>query len=189
MHVASVDAGNGAGYGPANVSPKRARRMKLASQAVFAVAAAAAVAGVLYLLVSASTPSDGMEIALPTPAPSDIQVYVTGAVREPGVYTVGADARLATAVEAAGGVTDEADLYAVNLAARLVDEAHWHIPTRGEAAAPAQQAGKAAAGKIDINSAGVDSLVSLPQIGRRQGGRDSRVPRGERSVRLQPRTS
>ena len=139
--------------------------MKLASQAVFAVAAAAAVAGVLYLLVSASTPSDGMEIALPTPAPSDIQVYVTGAVRGPGVYTVGADARLATAVEAAGGVTDEADLYAVNLAARLVDEAHWHIPTRGEAAAPAQQAGESAGGRIDINSASVDSLVSLPQIG------------------------
>ena len=139
--------------------------MKLASQAVFVVAAAAAVAGVLYLLVSVSTPSDGMEIALPTPAPSDIQVYVTGAVRGPGVYTVGADARLATAVEAAGGVTDEADLYAVNLAARLVDEAHWHIPTRGEAAAPAQQAGESAGGRIDINSASVDSLVSLPQIG------------------------
>ena len=139
--------------------------MRLASQAVFVVAAAAAVAGVLYLLVSASTPSDGIEIVLPTPAPSDIQVYVTGAVREPGVYTVGANARLAVAVEAAGGATDEADLDAVNLAARLVDEAHWHIPTRGEAAAPAQQAGKAATGKIDINSAGVDSLVSLPQIG------------------------
>ena len=139
--------------------------MKLASQAVFAVAAAAAVAGVLYLLVSASTPSDGMEIALPTPAPSDIQVYVTGAVREPGVYTVGANARLAAAIEAAGGVTDEADLDAVNLAARLVDEAHWHIPTRGEAAAAAQQSGKAAAGKIDVNSASVESLVSLPQIG------------------------
>ena len=139
--------------------------MKLASQAVFAVAAAAAVGGVLYLLVSASTPSDGMEILLPTPAPSDIQVYVTGAVREPGVYTVGANARLAAAVEAAGGVTDEADLDAVNLAARLVDEAHWHIPARGEASAPAQQVGKAAGGRIDINSASVESLVSLPQIG------------------------
>ena len=139
--------------------------MKLASQAVFAVAAAAAVVGVLYLLLSASTPSDGIEVVLATPAPSDIQVYVTGAVREPGVYTVGADARLAAAVEAAGGVTDEADLDAVNLAARLVDEAHWHIPTRGETAAPAQQAGKTAAGKIDINSANVETLVSLPQIG------------------------
>ena len=142
--------------------------MKLASQAVFAVAAAAAVVGVLYLLLSASTPSDGIEVVLATPAPSDIhdlQVYVTGAVREPGVYTVGANARLAAAVEAAGGATDEADLDAVNLAARLVDEAHWHIPTRGETAAPAQQAGKTAAGKIDINSASVESLVSLPQIG------------------------
>ena len=139
--------------------------MKLASQAVLVLAAAAAVAGVLYLLVGASTPSDGIEVVLPTPAASDIQVYVTGAVREPGVYTVGANARLTDAVEAAGGVTDEADLDAVNLAARLVDEAHWHVPTRGETASPAQQSEQAAGGRIDINSAGVDLLVSLPQIG------------------------
>ena len=140
--------------------------MKLASQAVFVVAAAVAVAGVLYLLLDASTPSDGIEILLPTPAADDIHVYVTGAVRGPGVYTVGANARLADAVEAAGGVTAEADLDAVNLAARLVDEAHWHIPTRDEtAAAAARQPGKTAGGKVDINSAGVDSLVTLPQIG------------------------
>ncbi len=139
--------------------------MKLASQAVLVLAVVAAAAGVLYLLLNASTPSDGIEVLLPTPAPGEIQVYVTGAVRAPGVYAIGGNARLAAAVQAAGGVTDEADLDAVNLAARLVDEAHWHIPARGETPSSAQPAGKAGTGRIDINSAGVDVLVSLPQIG------------------------
>lgn len=139
--------------------------MKLASQAVLVLAAVAAAAGVAYLLVRASAPSDGIEVVLPTQAPSAIQVYVTGAVRAPGVYSIGGNARLAAAVQAAGGVTDDADLDAVNLAARLVDEAHWHIPTRGETASSARPTGQTAAGRIDINSAGVDVLVSLPQIG------------------------
>ena len=80
--------------------------MKLASQAVFAVAIAAAVAGGLFFLVRASIPSGGTEIILPTPAPDDVQVYVTGAVSEPGVYTIGAGARLLNAIEAAGGADD-----------------------------------------------------------------------------------
>ena len=160
--------------------------MKLASQAVLVLAVIAAAAGVLYLLLRASTPSDGIEIALPTQAPSDIQVYVTGAVRAPGVYKVGADARLADAVQAAGGVTDEAALDAVNLAARLEDEAHWHVPTRGETASSAQQSGKTAAGRIDINSAGVDVLVSLPQIGSVRAAAIVAHREGQRSLR-QPR--
>ena len=139
--------------------------MKLASQAVLVAAVAVAAAGVLYLLVDAARPSDGIEVVLPTPESGDIQVYVSGAVREPGVYTVGANSRLAAAVDAAGGATGEADLDSVNLAARLVDEAHWHIPKRGEAPAAARQPGKPAAGRIDVNSAGVDSLVTLPQVG------------------------
>ncbi len=138
--------------------------MKLASQGVFAVAIAAIVAGVALILVRTSGPSDGIEIILPTPTPDAIQVYVTGAVRNPGVYTLDGGARVTDAVEAAGGANDAADLDAVNLAARLLNEDHWHIPRQGEAAAPLQRAGGSASGKIDINSADLEQLISLPQI-------------------------
>ena len=76
-----------------------------------------------------------MEILLPTPtvAPdAETKVHISGAVRSPGVYAVADGDRLDEVVQAAGGLTDDADLAAVNLAARVKDENHWHIPVHGE---------------------------------------------------------
>ena len=139
--------------------------MKHISQAVLAAAVVAAVAGVVFFLVRASTSSGGIEIVLPTPAEDDVRVYVTGAVVNPGVHAVGRGARLLEAVEAAGGATDDADLTAVNLAIRVKDEDHWHIPRKGEVVQSSQRGAQVGPGKIDINSAGVDLLKSLPGIG------------------------
>ena len=142
--------------------------MKLVSQVVLAVAAVAAVAGGLLLLVRDSSSGPGIQIAMPTATVEpvvELNVYVTGAVRKPGVYALGQDSRLAQAIEAAGGATEDADLTAVNLAVRMRDEQHWHIPRVGEVArAPSAQA-PAASQKIDINSAPVELLKSLPNIG------------------------
>ena len=65
-----------------------------------------------------------MRIVLPDQeqATAEVKVYVTGAVNAPGVYTLFEGARLADAIEAAGGGTDRADLQAVNLALRVKDE-------------------------------------------------------------------
>ena len=46
-----------------------------------------------------------------------VTIYVTGAVREPGLYTVSSKKRLAVILEDIGGVMPSADLERVNLAA------------------------------------------------------------------------
>ena len=92
--------------------------LRLLSQAVLALAIVAAAAGVVAILLRDSSPG-AVEIVLPTSTPpSDVRVYVTGAVNEPGVHQVEEGARLAEAVEAAGGAAPDADLVAVNLAMR-----------------------------------------------------------------------
>ena len=143
------------------------------SVAILAAAILGSVAGGAYLLVRTSDSRGGIEIVLPTAtavAPPDIKVYVTGAVRAPGVYDVAENSRLVDALDAAGGATDDADLAAVNLASRVSDEQHFHVPTAGETVQdapvrPSPSAGGAASGKIDLNSAGVEALTSLPNIG------------------------
>jgi competence protein ComEA len=127
-----------------------------------------------------------MEIILPTATVEsevELKVYVTGAVHSPGVYTVAEGDRLMEVVEAAGGVTEEADPAAVNLAVRVKDEQHWHIPKHGEVADILTEGGspvegsesvaedvvaEAAGGvsrKIDLNSASAEVLKSLDGVG------------------------
>ena len=116
----------------------------------------------------------------PAPAETRVGVYLSGAVINPGVYMVNGGSRLANVLLLAGGATAEADLTAVNLAAVVHDEDHWHIPARGEVHSPSagltQSAGNAESadavqdglredGKIDLNSADVDLLKTLPGIG------------------------
>ncbi|WP_124053794.1 helix-hairpin-helix domain-containing protein [Arcanobacterium ihumii] len=59
-------------------------------------------------------------------------VYVTGAVQTPGVVRINPNSRVNDAVSAAGGLTQDADATAVNLAAPITDGEHIHIPKRGE---------------------------------------------------------
>ena len=142
--------------------------MKLISQVVLVLAVVAALAGGLLLLVRDSNSGGGIQIVLPTATTApvvELKVYVTGAVRDPGVYALEQGSRLVQAIEAAGGATEEADLSAVNLAARMTDEQHWHIPKLGEVVRPPSTEAPAASKKVDINSASVELLKSLPNIG------------------------
>ena len=151
--------------------------LRLLSQAVLLLAVLAAVGGVVAILLRDSSPG-AVEIVLPTSTPpSDVRVYVTGAVNQPGVHQVYEGARLADAVEAAGGAASDADLVAVNLAARVADEDHWHIPSLGEtlpasnATQPTVSAQDSGGGtKLDINSASAAALETLPQIGEVRAG-------------------
>ncbi len=137
--------------------------MKVLLQVLLAVAVIAALSGGIVLLVKQSS-GKSLEILLPTPTPElQIQVYVSGAVENPGLYTLREGERVAQAVQAAGGPTEEADLERVNLAARVQDEDHWHIPRIGEEVTPVDVAD--ADGRININVAPVALLESLPQIG------------------------
>ena len=137
--------------------------MKAASQILLVVALLGALSGGIFLLVN-RTSNPTLEIVLPTPTSLPLlQVYVTGAVESPGVYTLTEGDRVAQAVEAAGGPVEEADLERVNLATRLRDEDHWHVPRVGEPLASSQEA--TAPAEVDINSANLEQLDSLPRIG------------------------
>lgn len=62
----------------------------------------------------------------------DIEVYVVGAVKHPGVYTLNADARVYDLLQAAGGPLPNANLVAINLAAKLSDGQEVYITLIGE---------------------------------------------------------
>lgn len=61
-----------------------------------------------------------------------VVVHVTGAVHRPSVVSLSAGARVQDAVEAAGGLKEQAEAEAINLARVLKDGEQIHIPARGE---------------------------------------------------------
>jgi competence protein ComEA len=109
--------------------------------------------------------------------PSDegvVLVHVAGAVRRPGLYEHPAGARVADAIDSAGGPRRNADLATVNLAQVLSDAMKVEIPTRGQAvsAPPSPGAtpslavgGTAPAGVVSLNSADLAALEAIPGIG------------------------
>ena len=143
-------------------------------------AAQAAAATAAPQAAPALSPAPAAPAPQPAPAPTPpvVGIYITGEIAAPGVYIINEGSRLANLILIAGGPTAEADITAVNLAAILRDEQHWHIPARNPAAAPlpaglvgtgqAAPAGSAAsspAGKLNLNTAGVAQLKTLPGIG------------------------
>src|SRR5215218_11154704 len=78
---------------------------------------------------------------------SRVVVHVAGAVRDPGVYKLSANARVDEAVARAGGPTRRADLSGLNLAAKVEDGRQVLVPERAATAgrSPAGTGGAAAA--------------------------------------------
>jgi competence protein ComEA len=104
-----------------------------------------------------------------SPGPALIKVHVVGAVVSPGVYQLTADARVEDALGAAGGPDAAADVSALNLAAPLKDGQQLSIPQTGTAAPdpgpPSLYAPPALPAKIDLNSASLADLDTLPGVG------------------------
>lgn len=121
------------------------------------------------------TPPRASASAPPAPA-RELWVDVAGAVRRPGLYKVPAGARVAAALERAGGVSSRGDSVGVNLAAPLHDGQQVIVPKRGAvgaagAAGSVGGSGGAGAGPISLSQATEAQLEGLDGIGPALAGR------------------
>jgi competence protein ComEA len=134
--------------------------------AVAIVAVAAAGLGFARLHVSGGQAVAIIEhTPVPTRTPESILVIdVTGAVAQPGVYRLPQGSRVVDALLAAGGMTAEADLFALNKAAPVRDGQRIYVPRPGETVAATDPAGDARL-KLDLNHASAGELEALPGIG------------------------
>ncbi|MGQ7338130.1 helix-hairpin-helix domain-containing protein [Streptococcus suis] len=81
--------------------------------------------------LSSQEQTDGSSTAS-SEEPSQLVVDVKGAVAKPGLYTLEAGARVNDAVEAAGGLTSQANPKSINLAQKLSDEAVVYVASKDE---------------------------------------------------------
>ena len=101
-----------------------------------------------------------------------IFVDIKGEVKNPGVYQMKVGDRVKDALDAAGGLTDEADSQKVNLAQRVEDQMVIVVPKVGEevteipAGVMSQEAAKE--GKVNINTATVEELKTLKGVGEKK---------------------
>lgn len=106
-------------------------------------------------------------------------VYIAGAVSHPGLYHVDGRTRWADVVQAAGGLTKDADVAQVNLAKVAKDEENLAIPVRGASqtvpmttpvnGGTGQRVATAASASgnaiVNLNTATADQLETISGIG------------------------
>ena len=107
-----------------------------------------------------------------SPEPDEVVIDVSGAVARPGLARLRRGARVAEAVDAAGGPVAGADLSTLNQARVLADGEQVRVLRAGEAPPPSAASAPPPGGRtgapaapVDLNRATVDELDVLPGVG------------------------
>lgn len=120
-----------------------------------------------------------------------ICVHVAGSVKQPGLYCLSSQDRVNDALQAAGGLTDDADESQINLAAHVKDGMRLYIPHTGESAgetnttldmnALGESGEQSPSGLINLNTADVKELTNIPGIGEKTAQKifDNRSKQGK----------
>ena len=110
----------------------------------------------------------------------DKKVYISGEIKNSGVYDINDGDRLDDLVKRAGGLTEKADINSINLAMRLEDQMKIYIPNIDENQNINNGSTNLAIGqisndstnlqknKININSASKEELMTLPNVGEKR---------------------
>ena len=93
-----------------------------------------------------------------------LMVYVTGAVKRPGIVPLMDGARINDAITAAGGFLPDAERSSINLAQHAVDESQIHVPSKNEL-----QEAVVEAGFSQASARGSKVAATLRSNARREG--------------------
>jgi competence protein ComEA len=121
---------------------------------IFAVLVVAIIAGGAVLAVKYIGRDQSSEITLTSPTATELEVYLSGAVANEGIYTFAEDNSLADILQTAGGKTEDADLTKVKIRVLYANESPFEQPQE-----PPQET------KININTASAEKLQTLSGIG------------------------
>lgn len=100
-----------------------------------------------------------------SPQSEPVTVHVTGEVAEPGLVQVPGGARVADAIDAAGGPTGQASLEAVNLARTVQDGEQLHVHSVDAVEEAAARGATGPDGTVNVNRADAAELEQVPGIG------------------------
>lgn len=123
-----------------------------------------------------ASPDDADESSAKSSSAAEVYVDVDGAVVRPGVYRLKDGARVSQAIDAAGGLTAEADVTGLNRASKVADGQKIYVPKVGEQQTVSADGGadggavlasgaNDVAGLVNINTASAAELQTLSGIG------------------------
>jgi competence protein ComEA len=138
------------------------RNQKIALSIIAAIVLALSV---LIVLRGNTQIAAAPEIVAITIAEPEIFVDVTGAVNNPGVYTLTGRSRVIDAIKAAGDSAPGADLSTINLARVLNDGEQIYVDSTVVNSAGQRVSKKVSSGPININRATLRQLDALDGIG------------------------
>lgn len=100
------------------------------------------------------------------------KAYITGEIRDPGVYIVSEDDRLEDLINMAGGLTENANDKNLNLALKIEDQMKVYIPNINEDIENLEDDSINLSGDsnelVNINTADKNELMTLPNVGEKR---------------------